>query len=310
MERTYFYINEDGARTAHSMMSFSDYKDGSKTSNYKALVDKAYELGEEVILKKPSEEERVANLCERYSKRLAQNINRDIQIGMMCPSVMVSGAGNFPVKKKEKQVAAWDKNHEDYEQVERILWKIGNILSGKDRIRSDEEKAIEKLQEKIDILKENQEQMKEVNKAVRLKDTEKGNEILRNMGYTDKQIEQFRTPDYCGIIGFPSYLLSNNNANIRRLEGRIKSLQAIKSNGTQESENEFFSIREDVDSMRIQLFFEGKPDLEVREILKHNGFRWAPSVGAWQRQLNENGKYAVKSVLRKLEAMGGAEEND
>lgn len=310
MERTYFYINEDGARTAHSMMSFSDYKDGSKTSNYKALVDKAYELGEEVILKKPSEEERVANLCERYSKRLAQNINRDIQIGMMCPSVMVSGAGNFPVKKKEKQVAAWDKNHEDYEQVERILWKIGNILSGKDRIRSDEEKAIEKLQEKIDILKENQEQMKEVNKAVRLKDTEKGNEILRNMGYTDKQIEQFRTPDYCGIIGFPSYLLSNNNANIRRLEGRIKSLQAIKSNGTQESENEFFGIREDVDSMRIQLFFEGKPDLEVREILKHNGFRWAPSVGAWQRQLNENGKYAVKSVLRKLEAMGGAEEND
>lgn len=310
MERTYFYINEDGARTAHSMMSFSDYKDGSKTSNYKALVDKAYELGEEVILKKPSEEERVANLCERYSKRLAQNINRDIQIGMMCPSVMVSGAGNFPVKKKEKQVAAWDKNHEDYEQVERILWKIGNILSGKDRIGSDEEKAIEKLQEKIDILKENQEQMKEVNKAVRLKDTEKGNEILRNMGYTDKQIEQFRTPDYCGIIGFPSYLLSNNNANIRRLEGRIKSLQAIKSNGTQESENEFFSIREDVDSMRIQLFFEEKPEPEVREILKRNGFRWAPSVGAWQRTLNENGKYAVKSVLRKLEAMGETEEND
>lgn len=310
MKRAYFYINEDGARTAHSMMSFSDYKEGSKTAYYKALVDKAYELGENVIQARPSEEERVANLCERYSRRLAQNINRDIQIVMMCPSVMISGAGNFPVKKKEKQVAAWDKNREDYEQVERILWKIGNILSSKGVIKSDDENAIEKLQEKVDILKENQEQMKEVNKAVRLKDTEKGNEILRNMGYTDKQIEQFRTPDYCGIIGFPSYLLSNNNANIRRLEGRIKSLQAIKSNGTQESENEFFSVREDVDSMRIQLFFEGKPEPEVREILKRNGFRWAPSVGAWQRQLNENGKYAVKSVLRKLKAMGESEDND
>lgn len=241
---------------------------------------------------------------------MAQNINRDIQIGMMCPSVMISGAGNFPVKKKEKQVAAWDKNHEDYEQVERILWKIGNILSSKDVIKSDDENAIEKLQEKVDILKEKQEQMKEVNKAVRLKDTEKGNEILGNMGYTDKQIEQLRTPDYCGIIGFPSYLLSNNNANIRRLEGRIKSLQATKSNGTQERKNEFFSVREDVDSMRIQLFFEEKPEPEVREILKRNGFRWAPSVGAWQRTLNENGKYAVRSVLRKLEAMGETEEND
>lgn len=310
MERIYFNINESGAKTAHNMMSFSDYKEGSRTAGYKALVDKAYELGENVILKKPSEEERVANLCERYSRRLAQNINRDIQIGMMCPSIMISGAGKFPVKKKEKQVAAWDKNHEDYEQVERILWKIGNILSGKDVIKSDDENAIEKLQEKVDILKEKQEQMKEVNKAVRLKDAEKGNEILWNMGYTDKQIEQLRTPDYCGIIGFPSYLLSNNNANIRRLEGRIKSLQATKSNGTQERKNEFFSVREDVDSMRIQLFFEEKPEPEVREILKRNGFRWAPSVGAWQRTLNENGKYAVKSVLRKLEAMGETEEND
>lgn len=310
MERIYFNINESGAKTAHNMMSFSDYKEGSRTAGYKALVDKAYELGENVILKKPSEEERVANLCERYSRRLAQNINRDIQIGMMCPSIMISGAGKFPVKKKEKQVAAWDKNHEDYEQVERILWKIGNILSSKDVIKSDDENAIEKLQEKVDILKEKQEQMKEVNKAVRLKDAEKGNEILWNMGYTDKQIEQLRTPDYCGIIGFPSYLLSNNNANIRRLEGRIKSLQATKSNGTQERKNEFFSVREDVDSMRIQLFFEEKPEPEVREILKRNGFRWAPSVGAWQRTLNENGKYAVKSVLRKLEAIGETEEND
>lgn len=310
MERIYFNINESGAKTAHNMMSFSDYKEGSRTAGYKALVDKAYELGENVILKKPSEEERVANLCERYSRRLAQNINRDIQIGMMCPSIMISGAGKFPVKKKEKQVAAWDKNHEDYEQVERILWKIWNILSSKDVIKSDDENAIEKLQEKVDILKEKQEQMKEVNKAVRLKDAEKGNEILWNMGYTDKQIEQLRTPDYCGIIGFPSYLLSNNNANIRRLEGRIKSLQATKSNGTQERKNEFFSVREDVDSMRIQLFFEEKPEPEVREILKRNGFRWAPSVGAWQRTLNENGKYAVKSVLRKLEAMGETEEND
>lgn len=115
MERIYFNINESGARAAHNMMSFSDYKEGSRTAGYKALVDKAYELGESVIQARPSEEERVANLCERYSRRLAQNINRDIQIGMMCPSVMISGAGNFPAKKKEKQVAAWDKNREDYE---------------------------------------------------------------------------------------------------------------------------------------------------------------------------------------------------
>lgn len=54
MERVYFSINESAAKTAHSMMSFSDYEEGSKTAGYKAKVDKAYELGEKVIQARPS----------------------------------------------------------------------------------------------------------------------------------------------------------------------------------------------------------------------------------------------------------------
>lgn len=103
MERVYFSINEAGAKTANDMMSFSEYKTGSKTAGYKAQVDKAYELAEKVIEARPTEEERVSKLCERYSRRLAQNINKDIQIGIMCPSVMISGAGNFPVKRRKSR---------------------------------------------------------------------------------------------------------------------------------------------------------------------------------------------------------------
>lgn len=307
MERVYYTINESAAKTAHNMMSFSDYEEGSKTAGYKVMVDKAYELGEKVIQARPTEEERVKNLCERYSRRLAQNINKDIQIGMMCPSVMISGAGNFPVKKKEKQVAAWDKNHEDYKQVEEILHKIESIYYGKDVIKSDDENAIEKLQEKVDGLREQQEQMKAANKALRMSDAEKGDALLRDMGYTDQQIAELRKPDYCGRIGYPAYLLSNNSANIRRLEERIKSLQATKSKGTQESENQFFKVVENTENMRLQLFFEGKPEPEVREVLKSNGFKWAPSQGAWQRQLTPNAKYALKSVIKKLEDMEAKE---
>lgn len=36
MERVYFSINEAGAKTANDMMSFSEYKTGSKTAGYKA----------------------------------------------------------------------------------------------------------------------------------------------------------------------------------------------------------------------------------------------------------------------------------
>lgn len=303
MKRVYFSINESSARTAHSMMSFSDYKEGSKTAEYQEQVNKAYDLADKVAEAKPEEADRAYNLAERYSRRLAANINRDISIGLMCPSVMISGAGNFPVKKKEKQVAAWDKNMADYNEVQGILQKIENILYSKEVIKSNDERAIEKLEEKLEGLKEQQESMKAANKAVRLKDEEKGNEELRNLGYSDQQIVELRKPDYCGRVGYPSYLLQNNNANIHRIEGRIKELKAVKDKGTQETECKFFRIVRNAEAVRLQLMFDDKPEPDVREVLKKNGFHWAPSQSAWQRQLTSSAEYALKRVIQQLEEM-------
>ena len=50
------------------------------------------------------------------------------------------------------------------------------------------------------------------------------------------------------------------------------------------------------DEMRLQLVFDGKPAEKTREILKSNGFRWAPSQTAWQRLLNDNAEYALKRI--------------
>lgn len=53
------------------------------------------------------------------------------------------------------------------------------------------------------------------------------------------------------------------------------------------------------ETVRLQLIFDGKPEEKTREILKSNGFRWAPSCGAWQRLLNENAEYALKRAAQK-----------
>ena len=77
-------------------------------------------------------------------------------------------------------------------------------------------------------------------------------------------------------------------------------MQATKARGTLETENQFFKIVENAEAMRLQLFFEGKPEPEVREVLKSNGFRWAPSQSAWQRQLTNNARYALERVIEQL----------
>lgn len=303
MERVYFSINEASARTAHEMMSFSNYEEGSKTREYQRYVDKAYDLADKVAEKRPEEAERAYKLAERYSHRMAENINASSHIGCMCPSVMISGAGNFPVKKKEKQNAAADRNYQQFNEIQGIISKIEAILHGKEIIKSDDERAIEKLEEKLEGLKELQEYMKAANKAVRIKDQKKGDEALRDMGYSEEQIKELRTPDFCGRVGFPNYALQNNNANIHRVEDRIKSLKEAKAKGTQEEECKFFRIVRNTEAMRLQIMFDGKPEPEVREILKSNGFRWAPSNQAWQRHLNENSEYSLRRVIERMEKL-------
>lgn len=303
MERVYYSINESLAKTAHDMMSMRDYEKDSKTKEYRSYVDKAYDLADKIVAERPLQAERLYSMAERYSRRMAEYFNRDSKIGCMCPSILISGGGNFPVKKKEKQVQAWDTNHQFYQETQKVLSKIESALYGKDVIKSGDQDAIERLEEKLVSLKETQERMKAANKAIRLKDTKKGNEELMNMGYSEEQIQNLREPDWCGRIGYPSYMLQNNNANIHRVEGRFKQLKEAKEKGTQETEFEMFKVVENTEIMRLQIIFDGKPDPEVRTVLKKNGFKWAPSQGAWQRMLNLSGKYALNRVKEELEAM-------
>jgi len=56
-------------------------------------------------------------------------------------------------------------------------------------------------------------------------------------------------------------------------------------------------VVENFEENRLQIVFDGKPSAEVRSELKGNGFRWAPSQEAWQRQLNNGARYAAKRFL-------------
>lgn len=293
----YYEINEDMARRAKEMMSFSDYIPGSKTAEYKRMVDEAVELGErEKKRVDPMYHEKIDQLVDSYSRRLADNLNDASRIGTMCPSVMISGGSNFPVRKKEKQNAASDRNMQEYMEIQGILDKIKSV--GKGGISSDDHQAIEKLQAKLDKLVKHQEMMKAANAAIRMKDHEKGNAKLAEMGYTPDEIKQLREPDFCGRIGYPSYLLSNNNANIKRIRDRITALEKKKTEPTLEGwDFDGGSVIANTEANRLQILFDEKPDEATRATLKQNGFRWSPSNKAWQRQLTPNAESAARKLF-------------
>ena len=238
MERVYFPINEKDAAHARGMWSFTSYEPGSTTREYRAAVNEAYDLADEAAKRNENAGVRAYAIAERYSRRMAEYYNKDISINLMCPSVLICGPANFPVKKKNRQVAAMDKNHEFYRDTQKLLDKIKTMGTITEVIKSSDSDCLERLEDKLESLKALQEKMKAANAALRKKNTEEGDLDLLELGYTEDGIKELRTPDFVGRIGYPAYALQNNNQEIHRVEERINSLKAIKNKGSIEEENE------------------------------------------------------------------------
>lgn len=299
MERKYYQINEEAARTAHNILSFRDYEQDSKTAEYRKLVEETYQIVDKVSEAKPEQAERAYQLAERFSKKMADNFNKASRIGCMCPSILISGGSNFPVKKKEKQNEAYRKNYKEYEDIMEIRGKIENILYSNEVIKSNDENAIKKLREKLENLEEEQKKMKAVNAYYRKHKNLDGCPELTEEDIKKLKVEM-KSDWHYEDKPYATYLLTNNNQNIKRVSNRLKRLEAAKDKGSTQQENEFCKVVENTNIMRLQLIFDGKPSEKVRDILKSNGFRWSPKEGAWQRQLTNNAKYSLKRVLEKL----------
>lgn len=297
----YYPIDENTARRAKEAISFYDYIPGSATAAYREEVDQAAELAaRQKAHTDPMYHEKIDSLLDLFARKLAENINAGNRITASCPSVMIAGPANFPVKKKQRQNAAADRNMEEYREIQKILDKIRGI--GKGGIRSDDPNALDKLTKKLEALQRHQDRMKEANAAIRMKDTDKGNAKLFAMGYTLEEIRQLREPDFCGRIGYPSYELQNNNANIHRIRERIQQIEKQQAGTAREGwKFEGGEIVMNTVESRLQVIFDEKPDNDTRTELKSNGFRWAPSQGAWQRQLTDNALRAAEKLFPKKE---------
>lgn len=91
---------------------------------------------------------------------------------------------------------------------------------------------------------------------------------------------------------FSSYDLTNNNATIKRLENKVSEV----SRGFEGWEFSGGYAEANTELNRLQLFFDEKPSDSQRANLKANGFKWAPSQEAWQRQLTDNAIYAANRL--------------
>jgi len=160
-------------------------------------------------------------------------------------------------------------------------------------ISADDRDAAVKLEAKLDSLMQSQETMKAVNAYYRKNKTLDGCPDLSED--TINRLKATMSRHYReGAPPFPSWQLSNNSAEIRRIRQRVEDLK----NKSEFAGWTFEGGRAEANEAenRLQLFFDEKPAEEQRKELKGNGFVWAQSQGAWQRQLTKNAIYSAGRI--------------
>jgi hypothetical protein len=162
-------------------------------------------------------------------------------------------------------------------------------------ISASDPRAVEKLTEKLQKCGELQEVMKGVNAYYRRNGTCQG-----APGITETEAAKLDNKVANGYSWetqpFRDYELSYNNREIRRLKTRIEEITRNREVGFAGWEFEGGRAETNTELNRLQLFFDEKPDEQQRDALKINGFKWAPSQSAWQRQLNDNAIYAANRL--------------
>ena len=114
----FYEIDEKMARLAREMNSFREYEENSTTEYYKARVEEVFSIAEK------NQSEKSLYLANIYAKKYAEYINNSNRVDCLSPSIMISGGGNFNVRKKQKQNARRENLSRDFEKLQNLLEKI------------------------------------------------------------------------------------------------------------------------------------------------------------------------------------------
>lgn len=210
-------------------------------------------------------------------------------------SPMITGPARFPTRTNEKRLNTVDKRRREL---------VDFTSRARRRIARDAERAnlpddpSDALRAKVAKLTELLELKKAVNKIVRkkkLSDDEKVAAIIEESGLSEATARMILKPDDCGRVGFPGYELTSLRGKIKRLEAELRVVESSKEREPLVGDG--WQIEEDIREGRVRIFFDEKPPEAVRSSLKRHGFRWARSVGAWQRQLTDNARIAARLAL-------------
>ena len=253
----------------------------------------------QVFLAKLPEEVR-----EHYEAAYIAKYSEWLSAMSRCFSQFITGAGGWKPATFRRHEKTNQAEHNARVRLDEWAEKVVKRCNRQHRLTGWDE--VERLQDKVEKLTDLQEMMKAANKVVRnkkLSEVEKIDELVA-LGFSEEKANEILHPKWdFQSPGFGSYTLSNNLAKIKDAEQRMKRHEAMAQTEDTETEYSWGTLAMVYSEERIRFIFSSIPSVEVRTLLKSNGFKWSPSNEAWQRQLTPNAQYVTKRIIQQLESV-------
>ncbi len=290
------------AQNAYYASSFSPERRGKQEqADYVNQMNADYEHLSQYA-DTPEKQEQLREEFERYRAGYVKHQLARLHATSRTMSSMITGPSKFPTERNQKRLDTEHKRSTEHiEFRERALKAIRKKLRPETgAIQSNDPNAASSLEKKLASLKALQDQYKAINNAHKKFLSDPASLDASDLSDEHKAaVRNYKSQYSWEPHPIAPYQLTNNAANIRRVQSRIEELKKLdKAEAKSENWSGGVTVEESPEDARIRIHFPGKPSREVIDSLKGRGFRWSPSVGAWQRHLNGNGRYAVESVLK------------
>lgn len=261
------------------------------TSDYEALAE---------LVRTPEERATLDEAFGDYRRGYRERVLESLSARSRLMSSMIAGPSNFPKERNERRSSSYQRRVEDAVAYRaQALDAIRRALRPELRpVMAGDDDAVSRLAAKIAKAEADHARMLAINAAIR-GHAQAGREeqiaAIVALGETPELAEKVLTPDPSGAVGFAAYALSNSSANLRRMKARLELIRSAKATEATELEGEHARLEDAPADNRVRLFFADKPAAQVRQSLKSKGFRWAPSLGAWQAYRNPDTLAAARA---------------
>lgn len=225
--------------------------------------------------------DQVARLIDKHYKLATEYLCSESR----CLSWAITGPANFPVARNEKRLNTCQDRLNRYVEFSNNIEKLCKRITRK--AETEDDKKARWLDE-IEKLKRRHEMMKDVNAMIR-----KGQK-----DEAEKKYVITLEKNCWGEYGFMPFHLSNNLANIHRLEQQVSDIDRIREQKVGAGfDFDGGSVAFDADEIRWNISFDAIPEADMRTKLKSHGFKWSPRRQAWTRGAKTMSLKTIREIM-------------